>query len=140
MGQVTTNNNNFAVASWGVADEHRQLGFTGLNTGVVTSWDENQQNELAPLYNEVGSKIGETIYDKTFSVTCTIQVKLTAQSPKAGEGISVRSADGKTRYYFVQGCRLSEQNRDYRKFTLTLNSSYYATGAQFQSKADGIVE
>lgn len=135
-GPVTT----LHIASWGINPEHRSqiLSNTGNSgKGVIVEWDETSENVSADEMNEVGSKIGMTIYDRRYSVNCTVQCRNDAIAPKPGAYITVTS-NGESRKYFVRNARISESNSNFRRMTMSLEGSYYSNQTNFLNVADGI--
>ena len=135
MAAVTT----LHTASWGINAEHRvgMAGSLGNVRGVVVEWDETSENVSADEMNEVGSKIGMTIYDRRYSVNCVVQCPATAIAPKPGAFVQVTS-NGETRKYFVRNGRISESNSNYRRISISLEGSYYSNNSGFLNVADGI--
>ena len=126
------------VASWGINPEHRvgMNGFQGV-TGVVVEWDETAENVSADEMNEVGSRIGMTIYDRRYSVNCVVQCSSGSTAPAAGARVYINS-NGDSRNYFVRNARISESNSNYRRISLSLEGSYYSDNTNFLNVADGI--
>lgn len=135
MAAVTT----LHTASWGINPEHRvgMSGSLGNVRGVVVEWDESSENVSADELNEVGSKIGMTIYDRRYNVSCVVQCPATAQAPKPGAYVSVTS-NGETRRYFVRSGRISESNSAYRRISITMEGSFYSNNSNFLNVVDGI--
>lgn len=126
------------VASWGINPEHRvgMNGFQGV-TGVVVEWDETAENVSADEMNEVGSRIGMTIYDRRYSVNCVVQCSSSSTAPAAGTYVRITS-NSSSRNYFVRNARISESNSNYRRISLSLEGSYYSDNNNFLNVADGI--
>ena len=129
MAEVTT----MHTASWGINSEHRRI-----MSGVVTGWDETVENVSADEQNEVGSNIGKTVYDKRYSVSCTVQVTANAKPPAAGTRITVSTGTGANTYYYVRSAHISESNASYRRISLTLEGSLYSGHTDFLNGADGV--
>ena len=105
-GTVTTTK----TASWGVTTA---IGADSPVTGVVTDYDDAGEPVLAPEQNEVGSTINQTMYDKHYTCSFTVQVAASTAKPHAGSAISV----GGTTWY-VTSARVTENNNSYRKIAL----------------------
>lgn len=118
MGSVSTTK----TASWGVT--------TGLDaqttvSGVVTDWEDSAEPVLAPEQNEVGSVINQTMYDKHFTCSFTVQVKAATAKPKAGTAVT---AAGKT--WYVTSSRVTENNTSYRKIAVTAERYVHCTATE----------
>jgi hypothetical protein len=105
-GTVTTTK----TASWGVTTA---IGADSPVTGVVTDYDDACEPVLAPEQNEVGSTINQTMYDKHYTCSFTVQVAASTAKPDAGSAITV---GGKT--WYVTSARITENNNSYRKIAL----------------------
>lgn len=105
-GTVTTTK----TASWGVTTA---IGADSPVTGVVTDYEDACEPVLAPEQNEVGSTINQTMYDKHYTCSFTVQVAASTAKPAAGSAISV----GGTTWY-VTSARVTENNNSYRKIAL----------------------
>lgn len=105
-GTVTTTK----TASWGVTTA---IGANSPVTGVVTDYEDACEPVLAPEQNEVGSTINQTMYDKHYTCSFTVQVAASTAKPHAGSAISV----GGTTWY-VTSARITENNNSYRKIAL----------------------
>ena len=105
-GTVTTTK----TASWGVTTA---IGADSPVTGVVTDYDDAGEPVLSPEQNEVGSTINQTMYDKHYTCSFTVQVAASTAKPHAGSAISV----GGTTWY-VTSARVTENNNSYRKIAL----------------------
>ena len=105
-GTVTTTK----TASWGVTTA---IGTDSPVTGVVTDYDDASEPVLAPEQNEVGSTINQTMYDKHYTCSFTVQVAASTAKPAAGSAITV----GGTTWY-VTSARVTENNNSYRKIAL----------------------
>lgn len=105
-GTVTTTK----TASWGVTTA---IGADSPVTGVVTDYEDACEPVLAPEQNEVGSTINQTMYDKHYTCSFTVQVAASTAKPHAGSAISV----GGTTWY-VTSARITENNNSYRKIAL----------------------
>lgn len=105
-GTVTTTK----TASWGVTTA---IGADSPVTGVVTDYEDACEPVLAPEQNEVGSTINQTMYDKHYTCSFTVQVAASTAKPHAGSAISV----GGTTWY-VTSARVTENNNSYRKIAL----------------------
>lgn len=123
------------TASWGINPEHRNLAAI---RGVVTGWDETMENVSADEQNEVGSNIGKTIYDKRYSVNCTVQVAAGTEPPAAGVKVSVSTGTGKQTTYYVRTAHIAESNASYRRISLTLEGSLYSGQTGFLNGADNV--
>lgn len=105
-GTVTTTK----TASWGVTTA---IGADSPVTGVVTDYEDACEPVLAPEQNEVGSTINQTMYDKHYTCSFTVQVAASTAKPAAGSAITV----GGTTWY-VTSARITENNNSYRKIAL----------------------
>lgn len=105
------------LVSWGIASNHRSIGSV---QGIVVGWSENKSYEKADCRNEVGSRIGEVVYDVGYSVRATVQVKHGTELPAPATTITV----GGRVYRFVSG-EVSESNQDYTKLSMNLEASFY---------------
>ena len=105
-GTVTTTK----TASWGVTTA---IGSDSPVTGVVTDYEDACEPVLAPEQNEVGSTINQTMYDKHYTCSFTVQVAASTAKPGAGTAITV---GGKT--WYVTSARVTENNNSYRKIAL----------------------
>lgn len=105
-GTVTTTK----TASWGVTTA---IGTDSPVTGVVTDYEDAGEPVLAPEQNEVGSTINQTMYDKHYTCSFTVQVASGTAKPEAGSAITV---GGKT--WYVTSARVTENNNSYRKIAL----------------------
>lgn len=105
-GTVTTTK----TASWGVTTA---IGADSPVTGVVTDYEDACDPVLAPEQNEVGSTINQTMYDKHYTCSFTVQVAASTAKPHAGSAITV----GGTTWY-VTSARVTENNNSYRKIAL----------------------
>lgn len=105
------------TVSWGIANNHYNVGNI---KGIVVGWRENKGYEKADCRNEVGSKIGESVYDVTYAATATIQCQHGTEVPTATTLISV----GNRTYRVVNG-EVTESNQDYTKISLNLEASAY---------------
>lgn len=94
------------TASWGV-------GTTSPITGVITDYEDSCEATLAPEQNEVGSVIQQTMYDKHWTASCTVQVASNANKPKAGAAITLGSKN-----MYVTSARYVENNTSYRKISI----------------------
>ena len=88
------------LASWGITSG---LDAGAAVTGVVTDFESSAETVLAPEQNEVGSVINQTMYDKHFTCSCTVQVAAGTAAPKAGEAITLRPSD-REQYQLPQDC------------------------------------
>ena len=73
-GTVTTTK----TASWGVTTA---IGSDSPVTGVVTDYEDACEPVLAPEQNEVGSTINQTMYDKHYTCSFTVQVAASTAKP-----------------------------------------------------------
>ena len=106
-----------SVVSWGISEDHRYLGNL---QGIVVGWNENKGYEKADCRNEVGSKIGEVVYDVTYSVRATIQIRHGVEIPTPSTVLTINNKV----YRYVSG-DVTESNQDYTKISVTLEASAY---------------
>lgn len=108
-----------STVSWGVSAKYTNL--PSSIDGVVVGVNLNKGVESAPCRNELGTKIGEAVYDITYSGSITVQVGagVGIESVKLFDRIQV-SGGGNFR---VKNCELTESNQDYKKFRLQVESS-----------------
>lgn len=104
-GSVTTSK----TASWGISSA---LGSSPV-TGVITDYEEAVEPVLAPEQNEVGSTINQTMYDKHYTASFTVQVAANTPKPAVGSAVT---AGGKTMY--CTSSRVTENNTSYRKIAI----------------------
>lgn len=109
------------TASWGVTE-------TSPVTGVITDFEEGVETVLAPEQNEVGSIINQTMYDKHFTASATIQVAKGTEKPKAGSAIMMKSKS-----YYVTSSRVTENNTSYRKISVTAERYEHCTATESAS-------
>ena len=105
-GTVTTTK----TASWGCSSV---IGTDSPVTGVVTDYDDACEPVLAPEQNEVGSTINQTMYDKHYTCSLTVQVAAGTAKPEAGAQVTI----GGTTWY-VTSSRVTENNSTYRKISM----------------------
>lgn len=111
------------TVSWGVSASPRQ-GIKSLNSGIsngiVTSWNCTTNYEKADCRNEVGSKIGEVVYDYAHSARATIQCAAGTNCPPPTTVITINEVQ-----FHVVSAETSESNQDYHKMSVTLEASGY---------------
>lgn len=117
-GSVTTTK----TASWGVSSG---LGANTVVSGVVTDFEDSCEPVLAPEQNEVGSTINQTMYDKHFTCSFTVQVAAGTARPKGGDSIQV---NGKS--WYVTSSRITENNTSYRKIAVTAERYVLCTATE----------
>ena len=100
------------TVSWGVSQAPR--------TAIVTSWSCTTNYEKSDCRNEVGSKIGEVVYDYAYSARAVVQCAAGTKIPPVGTLITVNGVQ----FHVVTG-ETSESNQDYHKISLTLEASGY---------------
>lgn len=107
------------TASWGVSDSVA-TGITNIVSGVVTDFDETAENVLAQEQNEIGSTIGQILYDQHFTANMTIQVAAGTEKPDAGAQITIGG-----KQYYVTSSRVTENNTSFRKIAVTAERYTY---------------
>lgn len=122
MGNITTTH----VASWGIRDSH--TGATILEasegTAVITSLVPSTEPVMAPEHNEVGSVIGQAIYDVHTAIRCSMNIKASVaeafeeyrKDPTKFETV-VTIDDA---IYYCTSLEIVESNQDYMKFNCSL--------------------
>lgn len=112
-------------ASWGI-----DTGLTAQEVvaGVVTDFEDSSEPVLAPEQNEVGSTINQTMYDKHFTCSFTVQVKKGVAKPKAGDSITVANKS-----WYVTSARITENNTSYRKIAVTAERYVHCTATEVAS-------
>lgn len=108
-----------SIVSWGISPNARQ-NITSAVNGIVTSWSSSLNYEKADCRNEVGSKIGEVVYDYGFSARATVQVATSVKVPPPTTVVTVGTVQ-----YVVTGGEVAEENQNFRKINLTLEASGY---------------
>ena len=114
------------TVSWGVSQAPRTaIKGVGFSNGIVTSWSCTTNYEKSDCRNEVGSKIGEVVYDYAYSARAVVQCAAGTKIPPVGTLITVNGVQ----FYVVTG-ETSESNQDYHKISLTLEASGYKFAPQ----------
>ena len=113
-----------ANASWGVQQRVRNGIKTNNITGVVTSWNDNKEYVKAPCLNEVGSRIGEMVYDFHKSGEAVIQVGSQVSVPAFNTIISINDGLQTVEFRVISG-RITESNQDYRRMALQIEAWGY---------------
>lgn len=109
------------TVSWGVSQAPRTaIKSGGFSNGIVTSWSCTTNYEKSDCRNEVGSKIGEVVYDYAYSARAVVQCAAGTKIPPVGTLITVNGVQ----FHVVTG-ETSESNQDYHKISLTLEASGY---------------
>lgn len=108
--------------SWGVSAGPRGAikGVSNFSNGIVTGWNCTTSYEKSDCRNEVGSKIGEVVYDYAYSARAVVQCAAGTKIPAVGTLITVNGVQ----FHVVTG-ETSESNQDYHKISLTLEASGY---------------
>ncbi len=81
--------------------------------GSCPDYEDACEPVLAPEQNEVGSTINQTMYDKHYTCSFTVQVAASTAKPEGGSAITV---GGKT--WYVTSARITASNNTYRKIAL----------------------
>ena len=102
--------------SWGVVRGQAGKSFVG-GTGVVVGFNSNRQSTKSQCRNEMGSVIGERIYDFDFSAGINIQIPSNFQPPSATQIVQL---GGKS--YMVDSCELVESNTNFMIFNIRLHA------------------
>lgn len=114
-----------SIASWGVQQRVR-TGLKAVNNirGVITSWSDNKEYVKAPCINEVGSRIGEMIYDYHKAGEAVIQVGADVAVPPFNTTITINDGLQSVEFRVISG-RITESNQDYRKLALNIEAWGY---------------
>lgn len=116
------------LASWGITSG---LDAGTAVTGVVTDFESSAETVLAPEQNEVGSVINQTMYDKHFTCSCTVQVAAGTAAPKAGEAVTLGS-----KTWYVTSARVTENNTSYRKIAVQAERYVLCTATEAATGID----
>lgn len=127
MGNVTSTH----TASWGVRDVHTGITIleASATNSVVLSFNLNKEPVMAPETNEVGSTIGQAVYDVHSTARCTMNIKaevataLKAYAKDLTKFAVVCTIDETT--YYVQSIEEIESNTDYMKLSIALERFMY---------------
>lgn len=108
--------------SWGVSASARSgiKSINGFANGIVTSWSCTTNYEKADCRNEVGSRIGEVVYDYAYSARATVQCASGTKPPAPTTLINVNDVE-----FHVVSAEESESNQDYTKISISLEASGY---------------
>lgn len=108
--------------SWGVGASARQgiKSITGFSNGIVTGWDCTTSYEKSDCRNEVGSKIGEVVYDYAYSARATVQCASGTKPPEPTTLITINGIE-----FHVVNSEESESNQDYCKISISMEASGY---------------
>lgn len=124
-GTVTTTK----TASWGVSTA---IGSDSPVTGVVTDYEDACEPVLAPEQNEVGSTINQTMYDKHYTCSFTVQVAKGTAKPDGGKQIAVNGEN-----WYVTSSRVTENNNAYRKIAIQAERYVHCTATEAASGISG---
>jgi len=120
-----------AQVSWGVQDSVSN-GIQNVVQGVVTGFSRDREAMTAPCENEIGQRIGERVYDYHAVGDTTVMVAAGTKTPASSSKIAIEGVN-----YICRRARIVENNKDYRKISLTLE----AFGVDFSLvEANGIVK
>lgn len=127
MGNVTSTH----TASWGVRDVHTGITILEASAGnsVVLSFNLTKEPVMAPETNEVGSTIGQAVYDVHSTARCTMNIKaevavgLKEYAKNPAQFAVICTIDGIT--YYVQNLEEIESNTDYMKLSVALERFMY---------------
>ena len=115
------------IASWGIRSVHTGISVLAANEGqncVITAWDSNIEPTMAPETNQVGSVIGQAVYDVTTTVRCSMNAQgslataIEAYEKDPSSFCAVVTVDGTT--YYCKSIEIVESNQDYIKFNAVL--------------------
>ncbi len=108
---ATPNPSSPVHAAWGVV-ETLPSPYTGC---VVTDCSETEEPQHQYEYDQQGAVIGDTVYDRRFTLSLTVQIPQTQTHPKTGTCLTFRDSS-----YIVTAVNVLQNNRDYRKVQLSL--------------------
>lgn len=111
------------TASWGLSSEH------AIANAVCLSWNETAEPIMAPEHNEVGSVIGQAIYDMHHTVRATYNIKSSlATGVSATDTVTeVLASPLAVSGYYITNIELVESNQDYMKVNLSLEKYEHCT-------------
>lgn len=98
-------------AHWGVGIE-LPAPYVGC---VVTDYSETDEPQHQYEYDQKGSVVGDTVYDRRRSISCTVQVPKEVEHPQSGTVLTIGDKG-----YIVINVNVIQNNQSYRKVQLTL--------------------
>ena len=102
--------------SWGVVKGQDGKRFVG-GTGVVVGFNSNRQSTKSQCRNEMGSVIGERIYDFDFAAGINVQIPVNFTAPSATQIVQLGNKS-----YMVDSCELVESNTNFMIFNMRLHA------------------
>lgn len=98
-------------AHWGVGIE-LPAPYAGC---VVTDCSETDEAQHQYEYDQQGSVVGDVVYDRHYTFTCTVQVPKEVAHPQSGTVLTIGE-----KTYTVLNVTTIQNNQSYRKVQLTL--------------------
>lgn len=102
--------------SWGVVKGQDGKRFVG-GMGVVVGFNSNRQSTKSQCRNEMGSVIGERVYDFDFAAGINVQIPVNFTAPSATQIVQLGYKS-----YMVDSCELVESNTNFMIFNMRLHA------------------
>lgn len=109
------------TVSWGIHGSARtNIKDAIYGNGIVTAWSCRVAYDKSDCRNEVGSKIGEVVYDYSYSARATLQCSSSTRLPEPTTIITINGVK-----FHVVDAELAESNQDFCKINVSLEASGY---------------